>query len=262
MANRQLEALLSLSFRSMGREIQEMRAARSVDERSTVLRVLEGESIVRFGDSELLHAYLNWSPHRFQSPHPALSRELLHTIDHADEIDATGCVVAMPWVTTRPHWQWVWSKVWDFHQDRLQQTRCLLGDTHSTRPQAFLKFEDIGQLWRSCWSGRRVTVISGAGSRFEPVDALFGTAKQISLLDGVAPTDAFRDLHRLSQRALEQRRRTDIYVISLGPTGTILARDLTLAGCTALDVGHLPNSFGHVMSAAPRPEDLPMIREA
>ena len=260
-ANRELEALLSLSFRPMGREIQEMRAARSVDERSTVLRVLEGESIARFGDSELLHAYLNWSPHRFQAPHPALSRELLHTIDHADQIDAAGCIVAMPWVTTRPHWQWVWSKVWDFHRDRLQQTRCSFGDTHSTRPQAFFKFEDIGRLWRSCWSECRVTVISGVGSRFDPIDALFGSAKQISMLEGAAPTDAFRDLHRLSQRALGRRKRTDIYAISLGPAGTILARDLALAGCTALDVGHLPNSFACVKSDAPRPEDLPMVRE-
>lgn len=248
--NRELEALFSLSFRSIGRDIKEVRAARSVDERSTVLRLLEGKSIVRFGDSELLHAYLSWSPHRFQGPHPALTRELLHTIDSADEIDAAGCVVAMPWVTTRPHWQWVWSKIWDFHRDRLEATECSFGDTHSTRPQAFLKFEDIGSLWRACWSGRRVTVITGIGSRFDPLDALFGSAKHISLLEGATPTDAFSDLHRLSHEALAGRSRTDIYVISLGPAGTILARDLALAGCVALDVGHLPNSYAHAM--APR----------
>lgn len=260
VANRELEALLSLSFRPMGRGIQEIRVARSVDERSTVLSVLRGRSIARFGDSELLHAYLNWSPHRFQEPHPALSRELLHTIDQADEVDAAGCIVAMPWVTTRPHWQWVWSKVSDFHREHLRATKCTFGDTHCTRPQSFFKFEDIGSLWSDCWPKRRVTIITGSRSRFEPTDALFGSAGQISMLDSAAPTNAYSSLHRLTREALGKRSNTDVYVISLGPTGTILARDLTLAGCVALNIGHLPNSLAHVNRAAPRHEDLPMTR--
>lgn len=65
--------------------------------------------------------------------------------------------------------------------------------------------------------------------------------------------------------ALEQRLlRTpaDVFLLSLGPTATVLAARLSRHGRRAIDIGHLTTSYGTVFLGNARPEAQPVTPHA
>lgn len=89
------------------------------------------------------------------------------------------------------------------------------------------------------------------------VPSLFGSLAGVKTLQSL-PQDAFTDMPRVLEKALESTAA--IILISLGPTGTLLAHKLAREGRQALDIGHLSSSYLNAMEGGAFPEAMPVSR--
>ncbi|MDR1141405.1 MAG: GT-D fold domain-containing protein [Planctomycetaceae bacterium] len=103
-------------------------------------------------------------------------------------------------------------------------TRCIDSAEH---------FQTIKQIWEN----RDIVVIEGTMTRMGIGNNLLNNAKSIRRI--LAPAEnAFQIVDKIFAEAVLLEKNV-LFLIALGPTATILAHDLTLAGFRALDVGHL-----------------------
>ena len=76
--------------------------------------------------------------------------------------------------------------------------------------------------------------------RFDLYPEFFGNATQIDFLYS-SPIDAYSEMDDLLKQ-IDDMPRYDKYLLSLGPTATIMANRLAASGRDALDIGHLSGS--------------------
>ena len=55
------------------------------------------------------------------------------------------------------------------------------------------------------------------------------------------------------------KHENPLLLISLGPTATVLAYDLSQSGNLALDIGHITNMYDKLVYGMAKPEELPLI---
>lgn len=115
------------------------------------------------------------------------------------------------------------------------------GNSHVSRPVYFdLYQEEAVQSWRTLWDGMSVTFVTGKGSRFAYTPELFDNIKSYDFYETLA-VDAFSEYDKILSDLKENK--SDLILISLGPTATVLAYDLARMGKWAVDIGHITNSF-------------------
>lgn len=100
-----------------------------------------------------------------------------------------------------------------------------------------------------------VCVVTGTGSRFVPIPELFDSVATVARQDA-SPLDAYAQVDALEQRLVAVP--ADIFLLSLGPTATVLAARLSRRGRRAIDIGHITSSDRTVFLGADRPEHQPM----
>jgi hypothetical protein len=215
-----------------------------------------GCSFARFGDGE---ARLMLRPEfriTFQRNSPQLSADLRDVLSLA-EANNPNLLIGFPHAYRDLHWSGVWANVWSQLKplvEPLQQ----VGNSHVSRPIFFeLLGEEGVSAWRSVWAGQAVTVVTGQGSRFEPIPELFDNVQDISFEHSV-PVDAHADLERLLHQL--DSSRADLHLIALGPAGTVLAARLAARGQRAIDIGHISDSYQTAFEGAPWPENKPSVR--
>ena len=98
------------------------------------------------------------------------------------------------------------------------------------------------RLLRNIWDGRNVTIIEGELSRLGIGNDLFDNVKNIKRI--LCPAEhAFSYYQEIYRTALDLVSKDDLVLIALGPTATVLAYDLFLAGYQAVDIGHADISY-------------------
>ncbi len=119
-----------------------------------------------------------------------------------------------------------------------------------SRTEAFqaLGVDEIKRLWH----GRDVVVVTGQGSAFDMDERLFGNARFAARIYGLS-AHAFSQYDRLLTECLHFSDH-HLFLISLGPTATVLAYDLSQRGYQALDIGHVPNCFHEFLGERESPE--------
>lgn len=65
----------------------------------------------------------------------------------------------------------------------------------------------------------------------------------------------YTEIDDVMKQCIEQKQ-VDLFLIALGPTGTVLAARLHHRGFRALDIGHLNNSYDTVFLNQMRPEQI------
>lgn len=212
-------------------------------------------SLARYGDGELRCMIKPEYGVPFQRNSPELMRALQTTLSSPIE----GLTVGLPHLFRDRPWTAVWMELWAPMQRFLPRS-AVFANSHVTRPMVFYFLRERAvELWRDVWRGRDVQIIAGKGSRFDEVPALFDSAHSISRVDSL-PRDAFTDLDRLLKPGV--LGHPDMFLIALGPAGTILARELHLRGIRSLDIGHLSASYLNVFEDRTWPEDIPNVRNA
>lgn len=218
--------------------------------RETVERLASDRlSFARFGDGELkmmLRADYNL---RFQRNSEAIQQSLEAALTERSIPDL---LVGLPHAYADAHWTGVWVDIWD-ELARLLPDDQAYGNSHVTRPIFFQMLGAEGvELWRRVWAGHDVCVITGKDSRFRLLPALFDTVASIHLLESV-PVDAFVEVDRLVDRAIDQPDNL-LFLVALGPAGTVLTHRLANAGRRAIDIGHISDSYENVFEGGSWPE--------
>lgn len=238
-------------------EVRTFTSRQQYDFRTTLKAISEERlSFARFGDGELkliLRADYNL---RFQNNSDEIRRELRDTLS-AHRVE-DGLLVDFPHAYADAHWTEVWLDLWREIQDLLPKGASF-GNSHVSRP---IFFQQVGwkgvELWRKFWEGRRVCVISGRGSRFERKPELFDNVAAWEAIYSL-PSNAFTDIPEVLKQ-VDLDKTLDLFLIALGPAGTILAREIVLKNRQAIDIGHLSDSFENVFEGGSWPESKSVIR--
>ncbi len=115
-------------------------------------------------------------------------------------------------------------------------------NAYITRPYMYL-YNDLGKMqdyWKkikTLWNKRNVLIIEGSNTGMGVGNDLLDGCSDIKRI--IAPAvDAFEKYDTILDAALKQPADS-LYLISLGPTATVLAYDLAKTGRQAIDIGHL-----------------------
>lgn len=222
-----------------------------LDIESTLRTIAERRmSFARFGDGEF-RAMLNPDYNlRFQENSDAMRTDLRNVLT-LNGYDPAHLMLGFPVLYRTPHWQKVWSDVWPRLSTVLNRD-IRYGCAHASRPIAFRRLGPVAvRLWRDIWDGRDVCVITGEGSRFTMHPHLFDSVGSVDYLYST-PTNAYLDVERLVEAAAGSEH--ELFLVSLGPAGTILAAELSRHGRWAIDIGHLSASYEQVFEGSVSPE--------
>ena len=200
-------------------------------------------SVARFGDGELM-CILGHSL-RFQKSDAGLSKRLKEII-HSDN-DIAVCLpdvfdserLALRTEENQAFWnehlkthRADWYKYINFNRIYL----------NTALSRFYIPFKDKEQskadaaALKKVWEDRDVLLIEGKLSRVGVGNDLFANAKSVQRILGPA-RDAFSCYDELLA-AGQELGKDKLILIALGPTATVLAYDLGLAGLWAIDIGH------------------------
>lgn len=101
-------------------------------------------------------------------------------------------------------------------------------------------------LFRKIWNNRDVTIVEGDKSRLGVGNDLFDNVASLTRI--IAPAkNAFLIYDELLQTCIKEIPKGNVVIIALGPTATVLAYDLALAGYQALDLGHIDIQYEYYL---------------
>lgn len=121
------------------------------------------------------------------------------------------------------------------------------GSAFITRPDTNLELLSVRYFSqvKKIWEDRRVVLLQGEGAGFlKGKPCIFETAAAYSVIEGPKINGwAYRAV--LREKLLQMTGPEDVIVLSFGPTATVLAFDLCVAGRQAVDLGHLGQFYAH-----------------
>jgi len=217
-------------------------------------------SLARFGDGEF-NLCLG-EDIQFQKANSKLQEKLLEILRYESD---EKLLVAIPEFNSKTNnienligelsfWEHYWYKRYEnlsgFFINRS------FGNANISRNSVFLEnpLTEIKKLWEN----RNVVFVIGLKSRFEIKDELFDNCKS-QLIVTTAPLNAFNSYDSLLEGCMNLKKDS-LFLISCGPTATVLAYDLAMNGYQALDIGHLSNCYDQYLGKIESPEKLPFIR--
>jgi hypothetical protein len=242
-----------------GAEIDAFRRNHQLGLHETLERVRsERLSLARFGDGEFILAQHADAGIGFQRGSPELQAEL-SAILRRDGLEGVPVLLAIPTLSKEnSYWRHYWAKYWRWVKPLLDLSY-VYGNMSVSREGIFKADpERAVAAWRAVWEGRDVCYVIGKGSRFEPLDALFGGVASHRTIYST-PKHAYEDLPRLIEEIVANVPRETLILIALGPTATVLAVRLARLGYWALDLGHITSAYRTVVQGAPMPEKTPFV---
>lgn len=119
-------------------------------------------------------------------------------------------------------------------------------DSQITRVYINRKFKQNAKsyfdLWRNIWDRKQILIIEGALNHFGIGNDLFDNTKSVKRIL-CPPTNAFKYYDKILKTTLENLENVDLVLIVLGPTATVLARDLAEKGLWAIDIGNMDMEY-------------------
>ena len=119
-------------------------------------------------------------------------------------------------------------------------------DAYVSRPYIIYKDKEYAKeifcLYKKIFKDREVLLIEGKTARIGIGNDLFQGAKGITRIE-CPEKNAWDIYERILQAAQDNAGKDTLICISLGPTATVLAYDLAVAGYQAIDIGQLDNEY-------------------
>jgi len=214
-------------------------------------------SFARFGDGEfrtMLRPEFNL---KFQPWSAGLASDLREPLLF-DGYDPDKLMLGFPYPYRNMHWSGVWLDIWSELRPLLR-TDLTYGNSHASRPIYFQQLGERGtELWRQVWADQEICVVTGENSRFALIPELFDNVKASRYVYST-PVNAYADLPRL-MKVLEDEDPEQLYLLSLGPAGTLVTAWLARMGRWAIDIGHISDSWTNVFGDGAWPESLAVRR--
>lgn len=245
------DAMLNIAMLPLFEEMRRDYLPKQLGLLETVREVAEnGLSFVRIGDGELKLALDLANNLGFQKNSAALQRDLNEVMVRSQNRDDV--LFGTPHMHRDRHWSMIWARVWPEFKEIIEPAS-RLGNAHVSRPMFFAAEGDAGvEAWRSVWAGKRVTVITGKTSRFDLIPQLFDNVAAADRIDSV-DRHAYADIPRLLDE-VQKAVDVDLFLIALGPAGTVLTGKIAEMGRQAVDVGHISDSYLAAFEEGARPE--------
>lgn len=144
-----------------------------------------------------------------------------------------------------------WIENWPFLKALISTEKPnIFGNANISRKTSFL--ENTVTNIKLLWEQEDVIFVVGKNSHFSFDERLFNNVKSSEFYH--APSKSAFSHYDTIISDLTKQPSTKLFLISLGPTATVLAADLTQRGYRALDLGHLPNCFQQFLGEKDRPE--------
>ena len=222
------------------------------------------KSCIRFGDGEMQMIIGNGIC--YQSYYPELSRRLgdILTSDANNNL-----LICIPDVFGKlDNWnsyaRYIWSG-YRYHSyntwQKLTKPTVYYGNAHATRPYVDLpkSLKKNADLFytklRGIWYDKDVVIVEGVNTRNGVGNNLFSCTKSIERI--ICPSrNAFCKYTDIFSTVINLVRKDKLILISLGPTGKILAYDLFNIGYHVIDIGHIDNDYEWYIHAVMHPINL------
>ena len=225
----------------------------SIDE--TIDKLLSGNySISRYGDGEFTLCFDR--PIGFQKADIELRKRLREILKSKME----NCLIALP-ECKLDNISSFWIRYWyENFDDILKLFRNDVTYYNQSISREF-SIEQINRL-KLLWKNRYVVFVFGKGSRFNCTHEIFSGIKEYSIVYGL-PQNAWAEYAIiLNEVKIEiAKHENPLTLISLGPTATVLAYDVSQSGNQAIDIGHITNMYDKLVYGKAKPEELPLITE-
>ena len=169
-----MDALRSNALRPLFSEIRAFVNSKQLGFNETLDRIVSDNlSFARFGDGELSMLLRPDYSLSFQPNSEGIRSELREVV----QSDSQSLLLGFPFFYRDAHWSNVWAGIWDEVHELFAEVETV-GNAHVSRPVYFASERDTAVLkWREVWDDKRVTVITGQGSRFDLIPQLFNNVK-------------------------------------------------------------------------------------
>lgn len=220
--------------------------------------IKNGVSVSRFGDGEFKWMFQNREDGNFEINSPALSNALKNTLNKRSK----NLMVCIPDV---------FSGLSQYNEEAKEYWGICLGlngvswvrkldnsksyfDTQFTRP--YMDYKDKRnagnkfQALKLIWKDRDVLVVEGTKSRFGVGNDLLSNTRSVKRI--LAPsTNAFEKIDDIRNKILQETSNGDVLVLlSLGPTATVLAAELSEKNIQSIDIGHVDIEYSWYLMGA------------
>jgi len=221
----------------------------SIDE--TIDKIIsEHKSIARFGDGEF-----NLCFDRsifFQEKDLQLRYRLQSILGFTNN---KHCLIAIPEFTIENMYPfWI-----DYWYENINDVSKLLNKQHIYPNMGVTRQCSLDQIQKlsKVWQNRNVIFVYGEKGRFSLDHPIFKGIKSFEEVIGPAQ-NAWSVYNTIQKEVINKTCNIDdpLIIISLGPTATVLAYDLSNLGFQSLDIGHITNVYDRLMGSGIRPEDI------
>ncbi len=133
-------------------------------------------------------------------------------------------------------------------------------DAYVTRPYLMNKdkryAQRIFEMFKCLWRDRDILLVEGSKSYIGIRNDLFESAKKIRRI--IAPCkNAFSVYDKILDSVKQYADENTLVLCSLGPTATVLAYDLAMAGIQTIDIGQLDNEYEWYLRGADEAIEVP-----
>lgn len=200
-------------------------------------------SISRYGDGELALMYRE--DLLFQPFSPQISLRLKEIIKSNQEnhiVCIPDVFSSVDWCTEKSKKYWIKYlnlnrfkiyKMLDMNKNYYDTQVTRLYIDHKDKSKTEMRFQKLGGLWNK----RNVVIVEGEQSRLGIGNDLFNNVNSIKRV--LCPAkNAFAKYNKILDE-VKKHDRSDLILIALGPTATILSYDLSKLGYQAIDIGHI-----------------------
>ena len=219
-----------------------------LDMETTMRRIIDKKlSVARFGDGEFEMIARHWKDMTFQKYDSTLGKRLKDVLKNP-RAGCLNCIInvfgSLEGFKEEDKSFWRRTLLWmrPLVYEIIGSTKQEFGDPQISRPYMpfhdLVKAERIFALWKQLFAGKDLLVVEGRYSRLGVGNDLFENAKTVRRI-WCPPTDAYASYGTILATVLNSAKKSDLILIALGQTATVLAYDLAAQGYWAIDIGHL-----------------------
>lgn len=200
------------------------------------------KSLARFGDGEL--SLILGSGISFQKKQGDIAERLQYVLTHP--ID--NCFIGVPdainnytnitnasmefWVPYMNKYRKHWVKLLSSSEQYLTTNVTRLYIRYKDKSQCMENFRSLMHIW----AGKDILIVEGKNTALGVGNDLLSGARSIQRI--LCPSENAYAKYDEILEATKQNAANRIVLLALGPTATVMAYDLALAGIRALDIGH------------------------
>jgi glycosyltransferase family protein len=226
-------------------------------EKSLLAIIRDKKAVCRFGDGELM--CLLGGGIRYQEANPLLASRLKQILSS----DERGIEIGLPDVFSTKRLSLRTAENQSFWLDHLsnyrfqwyrsiRRNRTYLNTAIS---RFYIPFRDKDKskqnslLLKRIWQDKSILIVEGEKSRLGVGNDLFDNTEKITRI--ICPSENAFSKYEQILDTIKKFDRNVLVLIALGPTATVLAYDLGLAGYSAIDIGHVDLEYEWMKRGAP-----------